>query len=73
MEYMVEYKIKDKLLVAPLEDVSLEGLIGARCDVFIHERVSGKFARKPSFLERMINSAISSTAFGEANSGASLF
>lgn len=44
MNYKIPYKVQDKFHFAAPEDVTLGGSVGMRMDLFIHERVSGKFA-----------------------------
>lgn len=44
MEYIVDYKVRNKLTPARLEDIILRGEIGIRFDRFIHQRISGTFA-----------------------------
>ncbi len=44
MNYKVDYKVENKIRTPLLNDVALDGEIGARFDRFVHERVNGKFA-----------------------------
>lgn len=45
MEFLLDYKVKNKLKAPELENIVLGGEIGIRFDRFIHERISGSFAR----------------------------
>ncbi|MBQ8641975.1 MAG: glycoside hydrolase family 127 protein [Clostridia bacterium] len=44
MEYMIAYKVPNKIRVPALGDTALDGEIGSRYDRFVYERITGKFA-----------------------------
>ena len=46
MTFAVDYKVKDKVRLAHLSDVTLDGAVGVRCDRFLFDRVTGEFAVK---------------------------
>lgn len=46
MKYIIQNKIQDKIILADLENLTLDGAIGVRCDRFLYERVTSDFAVK---------------------------
>lgn len=46
MEYVIDYKVKNKMNTLPLSAITLDNEIGRRFDVFCHKRVMGDFATR---------------------------
>ena len=46
MQYQIPYSKDNRHRTAAPSDICLDGEIGARFDRFVHERISGRFAKK---------------------------
>ena len=46
MNFVIDYKIKNKMNTLPLSSITLDNEIGRRFDIFCYNRVSGDFATK---------------------------
>ena len=46
MDFLVQYKVKNKMTLPDLSGISLDGEVGVRFDKYVHARASGEFAVK---------------------------